>query len=112
MQKAASVPAEKELDPYRIGIMERSAGGHLSLMGVTSSRHQSYAAIDDIDHLSCKVQWIIGICPAYALSDGESGTNTIVPELSSIDVLVALTCLREANKSSPTVTGLDSSSDN
>jgi acetyl esterase/lipase len=30
------------LDPNKIGIMGSSAGGHLTLMGVTSSRHQSY----------------------------------------------------------------------
>ena len=66
---------EKGLDPDRIGIMGSSAGGHLTLMGVTSSRHQSYLAIDDIDKLSCKVQWGIGIYPAYVLSDGVNGTN-------------------------------------
>ena len=67
---------EKELDPDRIGIMGSSAGGHLTLMGVTSSRHQSYLAIDDIDKLSCKVQWGVGIYPAYVLSDGVNGTNS------------------------------------
>lgn len=86
-----SQAAENGLDPDRIGIMGSSAGGHLTLMGVTSSRHQSYAAIDDIDRLSCKVQWGIGIYPAYVLSDGVDGintdkgnldTNTIVPEFS------------------------------
>ena len=65
----------KGLDPDRIGIMGSSAGGHLTLMGVTSSRHQSYLAIDDIDKLSCKVQWGVGIYPAYVLSDGVNGTN-------------------------------------
>ena len=82
---------EKGLDPDRIGIMGSSAGGHLTLMGVTSSRHQSYLGADDIDRLSCKVQWGIGIYPAYVLSDGVNGTNsnggnldenTIVPEFS------------------------------
>ena len=66
---------EKGLDPDRIGIMGSSAGGHLTLMGVTSSRHQSYLAIDDIDKFSCKVQWGVGIYPAYILSDGVNGTN-------------------------------------
>ena len=65
----------KGLDPDRIGIMGSSAGGHLTLMGVTSSRHQSYLAIDDIDKFSCKVQWGVGIYPAYVLSDGVNGTN-------------------------------------
>ena len=82
---------EKGLDPDRIGIMGSSAGGHLTLMGVTSSRHQSYLMIDDIDRISCKVQWGVGIYPAYVLTDGADGTNadrgnldenTIVPDFS------------------------------
>ncbi len=64
------------LDPNRIGIMGSSAGGHLTLMGVTSSRHKSYYPIDAIDKLSCKVQWGIGIYPAYALTDGLERPNT------------------------------------
>ena len=66
---------EKGLDPDRIGIMGNSAGGHLTLMGTTSSRHQSYGRIDDIDLISCKVQWGVGIYPAYVLSDGFNGKN-------------------------------------
>ncbi len=64
------------LDPNRIGIMGSSAGGHLTLMGVTSSKHQSYLPIDEIDKLPCNVQWGIGIYPAYVLSDGFDGENT------------------------------------
>ena len=67
---------EKGLDPDRIGIMGSSAGGHLTLMGVTSSRHQSYGKVDNIDKISCKVQWGVGIYPAYVLSDGFNGKNT------------------------------------
>ena len=79
------------LDPNRIGIMGASAGGHLTLMGSTSSRHQAYAPIDAIDDISCKVQWGIASCPAYALTDGIDGTSAhggntdadiLVPEFS------------------------------
>ncbi len=63
------------LDPDRIGIMGSSAGGHLTLMGVTSSRHRSYLPIDAIDKLPCNVQWGIGIYPAYALTDGLNANN-------------------------------------
>ena len=68
--------AERGLDPDRIGIMGCSAGGHLTLMGVTSSRHQSYWRIDDIDKIPCNVQWGIGIYPAYSLTDGLESPNS------------------------------------
>lgn len=79
------------LDPQQIGIMGSSAGGHLTLMGVTSSAHQSYLPVDGIDSLPCNVQWGIGIYPAYVLSDGADGFNerggnsdddVIVPEFN------------------------------
>ncbi len=86
-----SQAAKYGLDPNNIGIMGSSAGGHLTLMGVTSSRHNSYLAIDDIDKLPCNVQWGVGIYPAYALTDGGNAHNTtggnadsavLVPEFS------------------------------
>ncbi len=71
-----SEAADRGLNPDKIGIMGSSAGGHLTLMGVTSSRHRAYAKIDDIDKLPCNVQWGIGIYPAYVLSDGFDQHNT------------------------------------
>ena len=65
-----SKAAEKGLDPNRIGIMGSSAGGHLTLMGVTRSRSRSYWNVDDIDNTPCNVQWGVGIYPAYSLTDG------------------------------------------
>ena len=54
-----------------------SAGGHLTVMGVTSSLQQSYLPIDELDNLSCSVQWGIGIYPAYLLDDDdEEGYNS------------------------------------
>ena len=70
-----SEAASRGLDPNRIGIMGSSAGGHLTLMGVTSSRHQSYLPIDEIDKTPCTVQWGVGIYPAYALTDGAEYPN-------------------------------------
>ena len=75
IRKVRSEAEAYGLDPDRIGIMGSSAGGHLTLMGVTSSRHNSYLAVDEIDKISCKVQWGIGIYPAYALTDGLDGYN-------------------------------------
>lgn len=71
-----SQAASRGLNPDKIGIMGSSAGGHLTLMGVTSSRHSSYRPIDEIDKLPCNVQWGIGIYPAYVLSDGFNEHNT------------------------------------
>jgi len=71
-----SEAAERGLDPDRIGIMGSSAGGHLTLMGVTSSRHRSYLPIDVVDAQPCNVQWGIGIYPAYALTDGLEKPNS------------------------------------
>lgn len=70
-----SEAAAKGLDPERIGIMGSSAGGHLTLMGATSSKSRSYAPIDDVDKLSCNVQWAVAIYPAYALTDGLESPN-------------------------------------
>ena len=95
LQRAVRVVRSKAaslgLNPDKIGIMGSSAGGHLTLMGVTSSMHQSYWPIDDIDKLPCNVQWGVGIYPAYALTDGDNAPNSaggnedsavLVPEFS------------------------------
>jgi len=63
------------LDPDRIGIMGSSAGGHLALMGATSSRRKSYLPVDDLDKLPCNVQWAVAIYPAYTLTDGLEKRN-------------------------------------
>jgi len=87
-----SEAAVRGLDPNRIGIMGSSAGGHLTLMGATSSAHRSYLRVDELDKtVSCSVQWAIAVYPAYALTDGAEQWNTtggnadearIVPEFS------------------------------
>lgn len=79
------------LDPNRIGIMGSSAGGHLTLMGATSSKRRAYWPIDNIDKLPCNVQWAVAIYPAYSLTDGVNRVNAnggnldsdrLVPEFS------------------------------
>lgn len=70
-----SKAASKGLDPNRIGIMGSSAGGHLTLMGVTSSRSRSYLLKDDIEKFPCNVQWAVAIYPAYSLTDGADKPN-------------------------------------
>lgn len=70
-----SQAAKRGLDPDRIGVTGCSAGGHLTLMAATSSRNLSYWPIDEIDKISCKVQWAIPVYPAYVLTDGANGVN-------------------------------------
>ena len=86
-----SEAAAKGLDPDRIGIMGSSAGGHLTLMGATSSKHRAYNPIDELDKIPCNVQWAVAIYPAYALTDGAERNNItggnddsarLVPEFS------------------------------
>ncbi len=67
--------AAKGLDPDRIGIMGSSAGGHLTLMGAFSSTVPAYEPIDELDKISCTVQWGIPIYPAYVLTDGAERGN-------------------------------------
>ncbi|MFZ9935481.1 MAG: alpha/beta hydrolase [Luteolibacter sp.] len=66
---------DKGLDPERIGIMGSSAGGHLTLMGATSSQSPAYQPIGELERISCSVQWAVAIYPAYALTDGENEIN-------------------------------------
>ena len=67
----------KGLDPTRIGIMGSSAGGHLTLMGATSSRRHAYRPVGrPYDEQLCNVQWAIAIYPAYALTDGGDEPNS------------------------------------
>lgn len=88
------------LDPDRIGVMGASAGGHLAMLGVTSSRHRAYRPIDSVDELSCAVQWGVAVYPAYLLTDGVDGDNAhggngdgdrLVPELA-FDLASAPVC--------------------
>ena len=63
--------AQYGLDPNKIGIMGFSAGGHLTLMGSTSSQRPAYPPIDAIDQIPCNPQWGIAFYPAYSLTDDD-----------------------------------------
>ena len=66
----------KGLDPQKIGLMGHSAGGHLTLMGATTSQTAAYSPVDEIDQIPCNVQFAIALFPAYALTDGIDDYNT------------------------------------
>ena len=81
------------LDPGKIGIMGFSAGGHLTLMGATSSQRPAYPPIDALDQIPCNPQWGVAFYPAYSLTDddmltggnahgGNLDTDVLVPEFS------------------------------
>ena len=54
-----------KIDPEKIGILGFSAGGHLSIMTLTSHHSRSYPRVDDADDLSCRPDFGILIYPAY-----------------------------------------------
>ena len=63
------------LDPGRIGIMGSSAGGHLTLLGATSSRQRCYYPIDELDEIPCNVQWAVAVYPAYVFAGHTKDTT-------------------------------------
>lgn len=87
-----SQAAARGIDPYKIGMMGFSAGGHLTMMAAVSSMTRAYEPVDGLDKIDCRVNWAVPVYPAYLLSDGESGGNsergndlvkhTFVPELA------------------------------
>ncbi len=94
LRKVRFEAPSRGLDPNRIGVMGFSAGGHLSLMCATSSKTPAYASVDEIDQMSCSVQWAFPVYPAYVLTDGVNGANehggnedmdVIVPEFAFDD---------------------------
>ena len=75
IRKVRSEAPARGLDPDRIGLMGFSAGGHLTVQTSVGSQTSAYAPVDEIDRLSCKVQWACPIYPAYLLTDGANGLN-------------------------------------
>ena len=68
------------INPDKIGIMGFSAGGHLTLMVSTTSETNAYEPQDEIDKLSCSVNFAVPVYPAYVLSkesddQDENGSN-------------------------------------
>jgi acetyl esterase/lipase len=68
-----------DLDPYRIGIMGFSAGGHLSAAASTNFDKRAYEAKDEIDQVSCRPDFAVLIYPG-GMVDKEKGGLT--PEIT------------------------------
>lgn len=64
------------LDPDKIGFTGCSAGGHLCVMAAVSSLTPAYAPVDDVDKLSCSLNFAFPVYPAYLLADGTNQYNT------------------------------------
>ena len=53
------------IQPDRIGMVGFSAGGHLAIATATSFDKRSYAAIDDVDKVSCRPNFAMLAYPGY-----------------------------------------------
>lgn len=68
-QRAVSMVRSKAeewgIDPQRIGIIGFSAGGHLAIATATSFGKRTYAAVDEVDKVSCRPDFAILAYPGY-----------------------------------------------
>jgi acetyl esterase/lipase len=68
-QRAVSLVRSKAkewgIDPKRIGMVGFSAGGHLAIATATSFDKRAYEVIDDIDQISCRPDFAIGVYSGY-----------------------------------------------
>jgi acetyl esterase/lipase len=62
-----SKAVEWNLDPKRIGMLGFSAGGHLTAATATNFDKRSYDAIDDVDKVSCRPDFVVLVYPAYLI---------------------------------------------
>lgn len=67
---------ELEIDPERIGATGFSAGGHLTVYLAVNSQTKAYEPVDELDAVSCHLNFAIPVYPAYVLEDGKDGANT------------------------------------
>jgi acetyl esterase/lipase len=68
-QRAVSLVRSKAEDwginPQQIGIVGFSAGGHLAIATATSFEHRTYEPVDDVDKISCRPDFAIGVYSGY-----------------------------------------------
>ena len=68
-QRAVSLVRSKARDwginPKQIGMVGFSAGGHLAIATATSFDRRTYKPIDDVDKISCRPDFAIGVYSGY-----------------------------------------------
>ena len=72
--------AEWHLDPHRIGVLGFSAGGHLAAAISNNYERRTYAAVDEVDRVSCRPDFALLIYPAYLTVKNQG--DQISPELA------------------------------
>lgn len=53
------------IDPKKIGMVGFSAGGHLVVATATEFEKRTYEAVDEIDKVSCRPDFVISVYPGY-----------------------------------------------
>ena len=67
------------INPSKLGILGFSAGGHLSVMTLTSFQSRTYPRMDDADDLSCRPDFGILVYPAYLVD--RTSRDALFPEV-------------------------------
>jgi acetyl esterase/lipase len=74
-QRAISLVRSKAEDwgihPQQIGMVGFSAGGHLAIATATSFERRTYEPIDDVDKISCRPDFAIGVYSGYLKAKGK-----------------------------------------
>tara|TARA_R110002096_G_scaffold42144_19_gene113799 strand:- start:2291 stop:3181 length:891 start_codon:yes stop_codon:yes gene_type:complete len=82
-QRAISLVRSKaeewKIDPQRVGMLGFSAGGHLTVMAMTSQEKRTFTPDATLDAHSCVPDFAVPIYPAYLKNEAES--NALSPEI-------------------------------
>jgi len=79
MSLVRSKAKEWKLDPTRIGMLGFSAGGHLTVSTATSVDRRAYEAIDAVDQVSSRPDFLVLIYPAYLTAPGGKELSPDLP---------------------------------
>jgi acetyl esterase/lipase len=73
-QRAVSLVRSKAgdwgLDPKRIGMLGFSAGGHLTALAATNFDKRGYGALDPVDNVSCRPDFVVLVYPGGVVPKG------------------------------------------